>query len=304
MDNLVELWELPDSAELYMIAGWQQWADAGNISSGLPQYLIDANEARRIGEIRPDGFYLFQVPGTHHFLRPEIRLERGYRRELTKRENIFYFTGDQNKGLVIFLGDEPHMNVDRYAEAFLDAVEALRVKRVVGLGGVYGAAPFDKDRSLHCVYSLWGMQEALERYAVTFSDYAGGTTIGTFLVDRAERRGIEFVDLYAFVPAYDFSDSNTLVQGMRIDNDYRAWHETMRRLCFMFGLEMDLSDLERQSAELTASMHAKVSELEFQAPELQVRQYLQRLAEDFDELPFTPLDDVWESELGDLLADI
>lgn len=304
MDNLVELWEVPKSAEIYMIAGWDQWADAGNISSGLPQYLVEATEARRIGELSPDGFYLFQVPGTHHFLRPEIKLERGYRRELARPENTFYYTGDQQKGLVIFLGAEPHMNVDRYAEAFLDTVEALGIKRVVALGGVYGAAPFDKDRSVHCVVSLWGMQESLERFAVTFSDYEGGTTIGTLLADRAERRGIELVDLYAFVPAYDFSGADTLVQGMRIDNDYRAWHETMRRLNVMFGVDMDLSDLERRSAELTASMHAKVRELELHAPELQVRQYLQRLTEDFDELPFTPLDDVWEAELGDLFGDI
>jgi proteasome assembly chaperone (PAC2) family protein len=304
VDNLVELWEVPKSAEIYMIAGWDQWADAGNISSGLPQYLIEATEARRIGELSPEGFYLFQVPGTHHFLRPEIKLERGYRRELARPENTFYYTGDTQKGLVIFLGAEPHLNVDRYAEAFLDAVEELGIKRVVALGGVYGAAPFDRDRSVHCVVSLWGMQESLERFAVTFSDYEGGTTIGTLLADRAERRGIELVDLYAFVPAYDFSGADTLVQGMRIDNDYRAWHETMRRLNVMFGMEIDLSDLERRSAELTASMHAKVRELELQAPELQVRQYLQRLNDDFDELPFTPLDDVWEAELGDLLGDI
>ena len=57
-------------------------------------------------------------------------------------------------GLVIFLGEEPHLNVFRYAELFFDAVETLGVKRVIGLGGVYGALPFDKDRDISCVYSL------------------------------------------------------------------------------------------------------------------------------------------------------
>jgi len=54
MDNLVELWEKPLAEEIYMIVGWRQWADAGSISSGLPQYLIEQTDARRIGAIKSD----------------------------------------------------------------------------------------------------------------------------------------------------------------------------------------------------------------------------------------------------------
>ncbi|HHX63874.1 MAG TPA: PAC2 family protein, partial [Chloroflexi bacterium] len=53
MDELVELWETPLDKDNYMIAGWDQWADAGEISSGLPRYLIEHTGARKIGEIRP-----------------------------------------------------------------------------------------------------------------------------------------------------------------------------------------------------------------------------------------------------------
>ena len=52
MDELIELSERPASEELYMIAGWHQWADAGAISSGLPKYLIDQTGARKIGTIK------------------------------------------------------------------------------------------------------------------------------------------------------------------------------------------------------------------------------------------------------------
>ena len=102
MDDLVELHEFPIADEIYMIVGWHQWADAGAISSGLPQYLIEHLDARKIGEIKPDGFYLFQVPGTHHLLRPEIALKDGYRQELRTKKNEFYYAGDEHKGLVIF----------------------------------------------------------------------------------------------------------------------------------------------------------------------------------------------------------
>lgn len=304
MDELVRLWEKPVAKRVYLIAGWHQWADAGNISSGLPEYLIEQTRARKIGELKADGFYLFQVPGTHHFLRPEIKLEDGYRQKLTRRLNEFYYTGDEKKGLVIFLGEEPHLNEERYAGAFLDAVQALRARRVAALGGVYGAMPYDKDREVSCVYSLQGMRDELADYAVRFSDYEGGSTIGTLLADRAEERNIELIDLYAFVPAYDFGQLDDQLQGVRIENDFKAWYDLMRRLNHMFDLGLDLSDLQRQSNELITALDTKIAELESKLPQLKVREYMQELAQDFTERSFMPLDDVWERELGDLFSDL
>jgi proteasome assembly chaperone (PAC2) family protein len=304
MDDLVELWEKPVAEEKYMIAGWHQWADAGSTSSGLPQYLIHQTGARKIGEIKPDGFYLFQVPGTHHLLRPAIKLDEGYRQELTSRRNELFYAGDDRKGLLIFLGEEPHLNVERYAAAFFNVVKELSVKRVVAVGGVYGAMPYDKDREVSCVYSLRGMKDELAKYAVKFSNYEGGATIGTYLVDRAEQRGVEFLDFYAFVPAYDFSQLSTGLQGVRVENDFKAWYDLMRRFNHMFDLGIDLSDLERQSDELTSSMDSKIAELEREMPQLKVREYMEELARDFTEMPFMPLDEVWERELGDLFKDM
>jgi predicted ATP-grasp superfamily ATP-dependent carboligase len=304
MNDLVELWEKPLAEENYMIAGWRQWADAGAISSGLPQYLINQTGARRIGEIKSDGFYLFQIPGTHHFLRPEIKLDEGYREELRTRKNELFYSGNDTKGLVVFLGDEPHLNVERYAEAFFHTVRELGVRRVAAVGGVYGAMPYDKDRQISCVYSLPEMKEELAEYAVRFSDYEGGTTIGTYLVDRAEQSEVEFLVFYAFVPAYDFSQFSAHHQGIRIENDFRAWYDLITRFNHMFDLGIPLSDLERKSDELTSSMDAKIDDLERTMPQLKIREYMETLAEDFVEMPFMPLGEVWERELGDLFEDM
>lgn len=300
MDALLNLWERPVAHEKYMIAGWEQWADAGEISSGLPRYLIDYTGARRIGEIKPHGFYLFQIPGTHHFIRPQVKLEAGYRKALKVPRNDFFYTGEGGKGLVIFLGDEPHVNAERYSDLLLDAVQALGVRRVVALGGVYGAMPYDKDRQVSCVYSLPRMKEELARYAVTFSDYEGGVTISTYLADRAEQRGIELAVFYSFVPAYDFSPLSSTFQGVRIERDFRAWYELMRRLNHMFGLSINLADLRQQSNELTAEIDTRIAQLDRERPQLEVKKQLQKLARDFTETPFMPLDEMWERELRDL----
>ncbi len=304
MDTLIELWEKPEAEEIYMIAGWRQWADAGSISSELPAYLINKTSARKIGRIKPDGFYLFQIPGTHHLLRPEIKLEDGYRQEIEHRKNEIYYTGDEKKGLVIFMGDEPHMNEERYAEAFFDLTDALNVKRVAAVGGVYGPMPYEKDREISCAYSLRSMKQDLSNYAVKLSNYEGGSTIGTYLVDRAEHRETEFFVFYAFVPSYDFGQISLSQQpGIRIETDFKAWYDLMRRINHMFDLGVDLTELQQESADLIESMTEKVEELEKEIPQLNVKEYIDKLGKEFVEMTFMPLDDVWERELGDLFDD-
>lgn len=303
-NKLVELWQSPAKQDTWMIAGWHQWADAGENSSGLPRYLIELTGAQKIGEIRSDDFYLFQIPGTHHLLRPEVKLVDGYCKRMSRPKNeVFYADLGGGKGLMIFLGEEPHWNEARYAEAFFDLVEALKVKRVIALGGVYGTMPYDKDREVSCVYSLPEMKAELDRYVLRFSNYEGGATIGTYLAHRAERRGIELVVFYAFVPAFEFSQLGITLQAMRIEEDWKAWYDIMRRVDYMLHLNLDLTDLEERGNDLIATWDAKVEELESTKPELNVRAHMERAARDFVERTFIPLDDAWD-ELGDLLGDM
>jgi proteasome assembly chaperone (PAC2) family protein len=284
-----------------MIAGWHQWADAGDVSSGLPRYLIDRTQATKIGRITPDGFYLFQVPGTHHLLRPVVKLDGGHTERLEERRNEFFYSGDEERGFLIFLGEEPHQNADEYAQAFLDVTEELGVKRVALVGGVHAPMPYDKDREISCVYSLPTMKEELARYAVRFSSYEGGVTIGTYLAHSAEARGIEVVAFYAMVPSYAFSRSSVHAERMAMEDDVKAWYDLMRRLKFMLDLDLDLSDLEERSEELISAWDFKIEQLEKKMPLLGVRKYMEEVTKDFTERSFVPLSDVWEEELGSLL---
>jgi len=304
MDERVHLREIPTSKEMIMIAGWHQWADAGSISSGLPAYLIDMLDARKIGEISRDRFFLFQIPGAHHLLRPEVHTTDGVVQEMRVIPTEVFYAELSGKGLIIFLGEEPHVNEEEYAAAFFDIVKALGVRRIVAVGGVYGAMPYSKDRDISCVFSLERMREEMQEYAVRFSNYEGGTTIGSYLAYHAGQQDIEYIVLHGFVPAYDFGQVMLPAQSVRIEDDVKAWYDILRRIDFMFHLNMNLSELRIQSDELMSSMEEQMEELARQAPQLEVHSYLQKLDEEFTENPFMPLDDVWERELGDLLDDL
>lgn len=306
MDELVEFTEEPQGSGGILIAGWRQWADAGEISSGLPRYLVERTDAREIGRIRADGFYFFQVPGAHHFLRPRIKLEDGFPLSLSRHENLFYAAEAATEGAAgfyLFLGDEPHLNIDRYADAFFDAARRLGVRRIVGLGGVYGSIPYDKERDVSCTYSVRAMKEELSDYSLRMSNYEGGATIGSVLVHRAAQEGMEYLGLYGFVPAYDFSRPDMQAPGIQVETDFKAWYEIMRRFNRMFGLGLDLSHLEGLSDELVIALDEKMAELDRQMPELHVREYLDKLADGFEETPFMPVDDIWKQALDDLFQD-
>jgi proteasome assembly chaperone (PAC2) family protein len=297
MSEAVVLNEQPKADQIYMIVGWRQWADAGATSSGLPQYLIQQLNARQIGSIKPDGFYLFQIPGTHDLVRPVVKFDDGYAQSLKTQRNEIFYAEDNGRGLVIFLGDEPHMDVERYSNAILHIAETLGVKRVISLGGVYGELPYDKERMISSSYSLRHLKEELDGLAVNFSDYHGGASIGSYICRRAGERDIEMVGLYAFVPTYDFSNMAQLGNTIRIENDFMAWLGIMRRVNYMLKTRIDLSDLEQKSKRLIELVESKVDELDSVAPQLGVREYLTQLSDAFTETPFDPLDEVWEDEL-------
>ena len=131
----------------------------------------------------------------------------------------------------------------------------------------------------------------------------GGTTIGTYLAHWAEYREMEMVVLNAFAPAYEFPQGGLATQGMRVEQDWKAWYDLMRRVDYMFGLGMDLSELRMRSQELVTALDVKVAELAEKNPDMNVKDYLAEVTQEFEERPFIPLDDVWD-ELGDVLGNM
>jgi hypothetical protein len=91
--------------------------------------------------------------------------------------------------------------------------------------------------------------------------------------------------------------------GIRIENDYMAWLGIMRRINFMLKLEFDLADLQAKTKRLIETVDAKIEEIDSVAPQLNIREYMARLSDEFEETVFDPLDEMWEDELRRLFDD-
>ena len=251
-NDLVILHEKPPAQ--YMIAGWKpQWSDGGEISSGLPRYLIDKLSARKIGELGEEisrKCYPFQIPGTHDAFRPGAAYHEGLPSTAMYRENHFY---DGGNGLILFLGEEPWLRFDIYSRAFFRAIQDLGVKQTVAVEGYNGPAPPDLERSVNCTYSKPHMKALLETHGVGFSNYGSdrrsGPTVGMALITLAhyDYPDIEMFRLGSMAPMYSFLTSNNEPVG--ISRDHRSFYDIMRRLKAMFKLDIDLSELKAKGDE-------------------------------------------------------
>jgi proteasome assembly chaperone (PAC2) family protein len=279
----------------FMVAGFTQWANAGNVSSGIPEYLIEKLNAKKFGHIHKDSFYIYQIPGSHYMFRPPVKFVDGYEEYYQEEPvNDFYYVEIGEKGLVIFLGTEPNQYEDIYVNTLLDGAKELGVKRIIVPSGVGFEVPFDKERLVGCTYSLKQMREELEDYAVSFSNYDRNATIGMVINHYCAKRGIESVRMTARTPSYPLS----------IDafSDKRAMYDILRRARYMFGIDLDLSDLEKESEKQTIDFENGLKRLYMENPNLEseITTYMGQIKEKFEEIKFkepAKIPDVFLKEL-------
>ena len=298
-DYLVLEKEINPAKPTFMIAGFNQWANAGNVSSGTPEYLIEKLNARKVGHIRKGEFYIFQIPGNPHIFRPPVRYVEG--REEDYREepvNDFHYAEISGKGLVIFIGTEPNQNEDVYVGTLLNGAQELGVKRIIIPAGVGFEVPFSKERLVSCQYNLKQMQEELKNYAVTFSNFNRNATIGMVINHYCKERGIESIRFSVRTPAYQIS--------FIIDSDKRAIYDVLRRIRQMLGINLDLSDLEIESQQQISDFENALKRSYRNQPELesQITTYMEQIGEAFKEVRFeepTTIPDVFLKEFDNPL---
>ncbi len=146
------------------------------------------------------------------------------------------------------MGEEPWFKIELYGQAFFQAVRELGIEQTVTVEGYNGPAPPDMERRVGCTFSRADMKEELEKYGIQFSSYGSGgrqgPTVGMSLVSMAHYHhpDLKVLRLGAMAPMYPFTTQSN--QQVGIITDYRSFYDIMRRIKAMFGLDMDLTDLE------------------------------------------------------------
>ena len=266
--------EKPKLRHPYMICGIGGWVDGGEAATGSIQYLVKKLEAKRFAEIPIDRFHIFQVPGQLS-LRPQIRIEDGVLKEHRFPQNQFFYwvNPDANNDLILFLGTEPNLNWEEYADAILGVAEEFAVVTIYLLGGVLDKTPHTRDPGVSCACSSDQLKEEMRKYSVQFSNYEGPGSFSTTLLHICQNKGGQMVSITARATYYPEFD-------IIIPHNPKAIRAVVRRLNHLLRLNLDISDLDKQAEEF----EAKLSFMASQSPRFQA--YVEELEKDFIEVKY------------------
>jgi proteasome assembly chaperone (PAC2) family protein len=150
----VVIGEKPRLRQPYTVFAISWWVDGGEAATGSVSYLIRKLKARTFAEMPIAKFHVFQVPGQLS-LRPLIRIEDGLLKEHRFPQNQLFYWINRNSDhdLILFLGTEPNLNWQEYADAILDVAQEFAVPRVYRLGGVLDNSPYTREPSVSCICS-------------------------------------------------------------------------------------------------------------------------------------------------------
>jgi len=275
----VTIVEKPKLRRPYLICGISGWVDGGDAATGTTRYLVKKLKAKRFAEIPIDRFHIFQVPG-QLTLRPQIRIEDGLLKEHVFPKNQFFYWLNPNadNDLILFLGTEPNLNWEEYAEAILRIAEEFAVVRIYLLGGVLDKTPHTREPGVSCACTSEPLNEEMQKYGMQLSNYEGPGRFGTTLLYICQQKQVPMVSITARATYYP--EFNIV-----IPRNPKAIRAVIRRLNSLLRLSLDFSDLDREAEEFEAKLDFMASH----NPEF--RTYLEELEKEFVEAKYEePLD--------------
>jgi len=175
--------------------------------------------------------------------------------------------------LILFLGTEPNLNWEEYAEAILGVAEEFAVVRIYLLGGVLDKTPHTREPGVSCACSSDQLKGEMRKYSVQFSNYEGPGSFSTTLLHICQGRQVQMVSITARATYYPEFD-------IIIPHNPKTIRAVVRRLNRLLSLNLDVSDLDKQAEEF----EAKISFMASQNPRFQA--YVEELEKDFTEVKY------------------
>ncbi len=258
----------------YMVCGISGWVDGGEVATGGVKYLIKQFDARKFAEMPASLYHVYQVPGVDT-LRPHIRMDDGLIKEHDFPNNQFFYAVNaaSDHDLILFLGTEPNINWEKYANSLVDIAKEFQVVRLYILGGVLDETPHTREPRVSCSCTSAEIREEMRKYNVTFSNREGPSTFNTTVLYFCQRRGLDAVSFSVRATYYpEFS--------VVISYNPKSIKAVLVRLNHLMRLNLSLTALESEISEL-------VGKLEFmrsQSP--QFNTYIQELEKSCVEMPY------------------
>lgn len=237
--------KLKNATMLLALTGWM---DGGLVSTGTVRHLMSVREVKEIGRIDPDPFYIYNFPGSMEvasIFRPTVKHDNGLITEWEPPTNIFHCDAESN--LVFFIGQEPNLRWQSFADCIFEMAKRVGVKRIIFMGSFGGSVPHTRDPRMYGSVSHEHLKQILTDYGVRLSDYEGPAGFSSLLLAQAPDRKMEMLSIVAEIPGY--------LQGM----NPLSIEAVARRLGRLINQPVDLDMLRSASNEWEAQVTEAVA---------------------------------------------
>lgn len=193
----IHIKEWPQLNKPVLIAGFDGWGNALNISKGMAAYLIRRLEAKKFADLDPDTFYRYDEQ------RPVVDIVEGKLNTLTPPSGSFYAveTDENQSDIVILKANEPNLRWFKFMELLFSICQKLRIRRVITIGSMYDNV-LHTDRILSGIASSPEMLSELKQKRINPISYQGPSAIHSIIQSEGTKKGYECISLWSHCPYY------------------------------------------------------------------------------------------------------
>ena len=200
----LQLTGVPQLSQATLLLALAGWMDGGLVSTGTVRRVMERREVRDFATIDPEPFYVFNLPGNMEVasaFRPEVEMTGG----IIQKAPVFpsnAFHVDEAANLIFFLGQEPHLRWQTFADCLFEVCRQAGVMRIIFMGSFGGSVPHTRQPRMYGSVSHEHLLPMLTEHGLRPSDYEGPASISTLLLAQCPAHQIEMLSLVAEIPGY------------------------------------------------------------------------------------------------------
>ncbi len=196
-EEIIIVQSRPELKSPILIAGFEGWGNALDISKSMVNYLTGKLQAKEFAALNGDQFFRYDEN------RPWVDIEGGILQSIIPPGGKFYYAKiqDSPNDLVIIRATEPHIQWYKFARSILSFCKELGVRTIITLGSMY-------DNVLHTDLLISGVAsdgillEQLKEQKIIPVDYQGPSAIHSVFHSLGQEMGFRCISLWCHCPYY------------------------------------------------------------------------------------------------------
>ncbi|MFB0520162.1 MAG: PAC2 family protein, partial [Desulfatiglandales bacterium] len=196
-EDFIRLYQRPPFRNPILIAGFEGWANAGNIALKSIEYIIQKKGATLMAEIDQDRFYQFTQN------RPVVTIKEGRLQDICLKKIRFYFWSNKegNNDLILLKAQEPDYRWSAFVQVLFQLCKQWGVSLIISVGGVHDDV-LHTEAIVSGIYSFEEWKEVFIKNDIHLIEYEGPSGIHSLIMQRAEKESYPFIGLWGHSPLY------------------------------------------------------------------------------------------------------